>query len=114
MVEPLLEMEFARRYAGQTGVGSAAARILFGVENDSQLRMSRNSWAAPGISGRIDAEALASMEDVGQILGIDAEPFRSFFDRQPLANDEADGRPIEGGFRPGVVLALHVRCALHP
>jgi hypothetical protein len=54
------------------------------------------------------------MEDVGQILGTDAEPFRSFFYRQPLANDEADGRPIQGGFRPGVVLALHFRCALDP
>jgi hypothetical protein len=60
------------------------------------------------------SEALASMEDVGQILGIDAEPFRSFFDRQPLANDEADRRPIQGGFGPGVVLALHFHCALHP
>jgi hypothetical protein len=49
------------------------------------------------------------MEDVGQILGIDAEPFRGLYYRQPLANDEADGRPIQGGFRPGVVLALHVR-----
>lgn len=80
--------------------------ILFGVENDSQLRMD------PTASG--GTQALASMEDIRQLLRIDAEPFRSFFDRQPLANDEADRRPIQGGFGPGVVLALHFHCALHP
>lgn len=53
------------------------------------------------------SEALASMQDAGQILGIDAEPFCRFLDRQPLANDEADCRPIQGGFGPCVVLALH-------
>ena len=75
--------------------------------------MSRNGWATPGIGGGIEAEALASMQDVGQILGIDAKPFRSFFYGQPLANDKADRRPVQGGFGPGVVLA-HFRCALHP
>jgi hypothetical protein len=59
-------------------------------------------------------DALASMQDICQILGIDAEPFGGFFDRQPLANDEADGRPVQGGFGPGVVLALHIRYAPHP
>ena len=68
--------------------------------------MSRN---AKGVRPK----ALASMEDIRQILGIDAEPFRSFFNGQPLANDEADCRPVQGGFGPGVVLA-HVRCAPHP
>jgi hypothetical protein len=114
MVEPLLEMEYARRYAVPTGVGSAAARILFGVENDSQLRMSRHYWTASGIHRGSGPETLASMQDVGQILGIDAESFRGFFYGQPLTNDEADRRPIQGGFGPGVVLALHFRCALHP
>ena len=59
-------------------------------------------------------ETLASMQDIGQILGIDAEPFGGFFNGQPLANDEADRRPVQGGFGPGVVLALHVRYVLHP
>lgn len=54
------------------------------------------------------------MQDIRQILGIDAEPFRGFFYGQPLANDEADCRPVQGGFGPGVVLALHFRRALHP
>jgi hypothetical protein len=50
------------------------------------------------------------MEDMSEFLTIDTQPVRGFFDGQPLANDEADGRPIKGGFGSRVVLALHVRC----
>lgn len=113
-MKPLLEMEFARRYAVLEASDRRLGAILFGVENDSQLRMSRNA-EAPGRMGRgMRPETLASMQDIGQILGIDAEPFRGFFNGQPLANDEADRRPVQGGFGPSVVLALHVRYALHP
>ena len=70
--------------------------------------------AARGIARSIASEALASMEDVGQILGVDAEPFRGFFDGQPLANDEADCRPVQGGFGPCVVLAHFLNVAPRP
>lgn len=49
---------------------------------------------------RAGAEALASMEDVRQFIVLDAEPVRGFFDGQPLADDEADRCPIQGGFGP--------------
>lgn len=49
------------------------------------------------------------MQDKSELFAIDTKPVRGFFDGQPLANDEADRRPIEGGFGPRIVLALHVR-----
>ena len=59
-------------------------------------------------------DALASMQDICQILGIDAEPFGGFFDRQPLANDEADGCPVQSSFGTRVGLVLHVARRVRP
>lgn len=54
------------------------------------------------------------MEDVGEILAIDAKAVRGLFNGQPLANDEADRCPVQGGFGPRVVLALHVARCVRP
>lgn len=59
-------------------------------------------------------EALAPVQDVGELFPIDAQPVGGFFDGQPLTHDEADSRPVQGGFGPRVVLALHVLIASVP
>jgi hypothetical protein len=50
------------------------------------------------------------MKNMSELLTIYTKPVRGFFDGQPLTNDEADSRPIKGGFGSRIVLALHVRC----
>ena len=54
------------------------------------------------------------MQDGGEFLPLDAKPVRGFFYGQPLANDEADRRPVQGGFGPSVVLVLHLICCARP
>jgi hypothetical protein len=57
---------------------------------------------------------LAPVQDVSEFFAIDTEPVRGLFDGKPLAHDEADGCPIQGGFGPGVVLVLHVARRVRP
>ena len=49
------------------------------------------------------------MKDLSEFFPIDAQPVRGFIYGQPLANDEADCCPVQGGFGPSVVLVLHGR-----
>jgi hypothetical protein len=63
-----------------------------------------------GVADRGGAKALSPVKDMSELLAIDAQPVRGLFDGEPLANDEADSCPIQGGFSMRVVLALHVRC----
>ena len=56
------------------------------------------------------AQCLASMQDFTQIGARDAELFGSLVDRQSLANDEADGGPVEDRFHASLsVHATHLR-----
>ena len=48
------------------------------------------------------------MKDFGERFPVDAKPVCGLLDGEPLANDEADAGPIQGGFGPSVVLVLHV------
>ena len=67
-----------------------------------------------GLAERGGPQALAPVQDVGQLFAIYAESVGGFFDGQPLANDEADGGPIQSGFGTGVVLVLHVARRVRP
>ena len=54
-----------------------------------------------------EAERLSTMKNLSQSAARDAELLGRFVDRQALADDEADGRPVQCCFHATVVLLVH-------